>query len=79
MANVKVIPLIIIKEGLSIIKPYIIQSVWPDKFINIHAMEISLVDFVFQDLIVWGTKEQATKMPAMNPIISGLIIFILYH
>gem|GEM_PF-5776256 len=46
---------------------------------SIHEIEISPVDLVFQDLIVCGIREQATRVPAIKPIISALIIFKLYH
>ena len=38
------------------------------KIVNI--IDRSLVDFVLHDLITWGRKDTATKIPATKPIIS---------
>ena len=57
--------------GADLIKiPYIHHKKIPVLSVAIHISEMSLVSFVFHNLINCGTRARVVNAPAENPIIS---------
>ena len=53
---------------LCIKKPYTIQRNKPAPMIRNIKKDMSLVSFILQDFISWGTRDVVVSMAATNPI-----------